>query len=419
MVASHGRTARAQEAPDPRRDRRRGDGALPRARASKTVTVAEVARAADVSEKTVFNHFPTKEDLVFARGDDRLRASAPRRSATRVPGVPLSRLFEDRDDGVPRADSRRATSSGMLAVLRLVRNSPSLRDRLLLRLGARGGGARRRGHRGRGRPRRRGRRALAGVGAPDHLPRGDRPAPRGRRSGRGRRGPARPGARGLRAAGPSGWQATRADVPARPSPATRTCSTSCSRCCPAACTTTTPVRRVLGGAVLGGGPGGDRRRRCDEVPADWKLRQMSAGVVIGPVGIRSPFDRASDAEIDVVIERRGSAFGCGSHPTTQMCVALMLQLEPGGGGRRPRLRRRDAGDRRGETGLLAGRRRRPRAGGDRGRASRTRRATASTRSSRSPISPSTRAAGAAAAGQRAAAGARARGRFARRRRCST
>src|SRR3954463_6706388 len=31
-----------------------------------TVTVAEVAAAADVSEKTVFNHFPTKEDLAFA-----------------------------------------------------------------------------------------------------------------------------------------------------------------------------------------------------------------------------------------------------------------------------------------------------------------------------------------------------------------
>ena len=66
----------------------------------------------------------------------------------------------------------------------------------------------------------------------------------------------------------------------------------------------------------------------DEVPADWKLRAMSSGVVIGPVGIRSPFDRASDAEIDVVVERRGSAFGSGSHPTTQMCVALMLQLSP-------------------------------------------------------------------------------------------
>ncbi len=31
------------------------------------VTVAEVARAADVSEMTVFNHYPTKEDLFFAK----------------------------------------------------------------------------------------------------------------------------------------------------------------------------------------------------------------------------------------------------------------------------------------------------------------------------------------------------------------
>src|SRR3954465_9260045 len=30
------------------------------------VTVAEVARAADVAEKTVFNYFPTKEDLFYA-----------------------------------------------------------------------------------------------------------------------------------------------------------------------------------------------------------------------------------------------------------------------------------------------------------------------------------------------------------------
>ena len=31
------------------------------------VTVAEIARAADLSEMTVFNYFPTKEDLVFGR----------------------------------------------------------------------------------------------------------------------------------------------------------------------------------------------------------------------------------------------------------------------------------------------------------------------------------------------------------------
>jgi AcrR family transcriptional regulator len=31
------------------------------------VTVAEIARAADVAEKTVFNYFPTKEDLFYSR----------------------------------------------------------------------------------------------------------------------------------------------------------------------------------------------------------------------------------------------------------------------------------------------------------------------------------------------------------------
>src|SRR4051794_10637265 len=67
--------------------------AMLQARGFDEVTVAEIARAADVSEKTVFNHFPTKEDLVFARGDDRLleRAEAIR---MRPPGVPLSRVFE-------------------------------------------------------------------------------------------------------------------------------------------------------------------------------------------------------------------------------------------------------------------------------------------------------------------------------------
>ena len=34
-------------------------------RGFERVTVADVARAADVSQKTVFNYFPTKEDLVY------------------------------------------------------------------------------------------------------------------------------------------------------------------------------------------------------------------------------------------------------------------------------------------------------------------------------------------------------------------
>ena len=73
-----------------------------------------------------------------------------------------------------------------------------------------------------------------------------------------------------------------------------------------------------------------------QVPADWRLRRAllgGGGVIIGGrVSIRSPWDAApADGMVDVVVERRGSAFGSGSHPTTQMCVSLMLELQPSGG----------------------------------------------------------------------------------------
>lgn len=42
------------------------------------VTVSEIARAAELSEMTVFNYFPTKEDLVFGRMEQQ---RAPEESA--------------------------------------------------------------------------------------------------------------------------------------------------------------------------------------------------------------------------------------------------------------------------------------------------------------------------------------------------
>jgi AcrR family transcriptional regulator len=39
-------------------------------RGFEQVSIAEVARAAEVAEQTVFNYFPTKEDLVFSRFED-------------------------------------------------------------------------------------------------------------------------------------------------------------------------------------------------------------------------------------------------------------------------------------------------------------------------------------------------------------
>src|SRR5262245_9508901 len=69
----------------------------------------------------------------------------------------------------------------------------------------------------------------------------------------------------------------------------------------------------------------------DSVPADWRRRQSGGVVIGGRVSIRAPWDPEPDPGlVDVVVERRGSAFGSGSHPTTQMCVALMLGLEVSG-----------------------------------------------------------------------------------------
>jgi len=93
------------------------------------VTVADVAVAADVSEKTVFNHFPAKEDLVFANSEEKLsdRAEAIR---LRPPGTPIARVFEAETmrllDEIESGELDR-----MMTVPRLVRSSPALLGRLM------------------------------------------------------------------------------------------------------------------------------------------------------------------------------------------------------------------------------------------------------------------------------------------------
>lgn len=93
------------------------------------VTVADVAVAADVSEKTVFNHFPAKEDLVFANSEEKLsdRAEAIR---LRPPGTPIARVFEAETMRL-LAEIESGELDRMMTVPRLVRSSPALLGRLM------------------------------------------------------------------------------------------------------------------------------------------------------------------------------------------------------------------------------------------------------------------------------------------------
>ena len=85
---------------------------------------------------------------------------------------------------------------------------------------------------------------------------------------------------------------------------------------------------------------------------------------------------------------RGGGFGSGSHPTTRMCLELLLDARAGGRRGRPGLRPRDARDRRRPARLGAGGRRRPDGRRGRRRARRTARATASRGVARRPTSRS-------------------------------
>src|SRR3954466_13195783 len=90
------------------------------------VTVAEVAAAADVSEKTVFNHFPTKEDLAFAgreQGLTRLVAHI----TERAPGTSVLDVFRALPATV--IDGRVARGNEeLLAVAKILRHSPTLQE---------------------------------------------------------------------------------------------------------------------------------------------------------------------------------------------------------------------------------------------------------------------------------------------------
>ena len=104
--------------------------ALFKAHGFDAVTVADVARAAEVSEKTVFNYFPAKEDLVLHGGEER-RAAVIDAVRSRSPGTPLVKPFRDATMAFVDAVDHGPVEH-IVAVPRLVAHSRTLRDRLFL-----------------------------------------------------------------------------------------------------------------------------------------------------------------------------------------------------------------------------------------------------------------------------------------------
>jgi AcrR family transcriptional regulator len=99
-------------------------------RSFEDVTVADVARAADVSEGTVFNYFPTKEDLVYGRMEV-FEADLLKTIRDRPPGESMVAAF-GRFVIRPRgllASTDKEEIERLAAISRVIAESPALRVR--------------------------------------------------------------------------------------------------------------------------------------------------------------------------------------------------------------------------------------------------------------------------------------------------
>ena len=90
------------------------------------VTVAEVAAAADVSEKTVYNYFPTKEDLFYDEVPEREQALVEA-IKNRRPGESVATAL----GRLQTAECGRLCNRGFATFARIIEESPALQAKEL------------------------------------------------------------------------------------------------------------------------------------------------------------------------------------------------------------------------------------------------------------------------------------------------
>jgi AcrR family transcriptional regulator len=97
-------------------------------RGFEAVTVAEVAREADVAQKTVFNYFPSKEDLFYGRleafEEELLAAIRERKAGQSVIGA--FREFVTKQRGVLQLQDDKEVTEQLRAINRVITESPAL-----------------------------------------------------------------------------------------------------------------------------------------------------------------------------------------------------------------------------------------------------------------------------------------------------
>jgi AcrR family transcriptional regulator len=95
-------------------------------------TISDIAAAAEVSPRTFFSYFPSKDDVVFAEMDERL-ADMRERLAERPPGEAPMATFRRVAEALLRAIAAEDGEHGAIQVA-LIRERPSLQAMALKRL---------------------------------------------------------------------------------------------------------------------------------------------------------------------------------------------------------------------------------------------------------------------------------------------